>query len=574
MAVDLTEKYTKKVWKRNGEVLNPNFAMLLNEIENYDIFVLQGGTRCFAPNQLVFTKKGSKPISEIQQGDLVRTFNERTKELEWKPVKEVLSFNNHKPTIHIKLKNGKEIIVSADHEFYVNGRWMSVYYYLFRNEQTLNPLGLEINDISEWDTIVIEDCPIVYDISIADNHNYFLDCGKPILVHNSGKTYATLQFIWMNMVQASGVKYSIVRKSMPLLKGTVIPDFVEIGQEGGLYRVSDHNQTEQKFKHEGNDLWFFSGEDEEKLRGRKQHFLYLNEAPELEWESVKQLLFRTTGKIVLDYNPSYPDSWVYDNILTRDNVAFLRTTYKNNPHLSERQLDELEWMRINDPQGYLVYGLGERGEIQGQVYNHFKRIHDKQFPKHAEIFSLDFGFSDHPTAIIRGAIEGRTIYVKELVYESGLSNEEIIIHLFFNGYDEEKGHILIADSANPKDISDLRYGHPLEQEYINEKVAAMGYRYKSSAQMEKLKKMLDNGIVVVGAIKGQGSVRSGIKAVRSMEVLMTEGSTSGWKEIVKYKYKIDKWTGKYTLEPIKEHDHIMDCIRYMALGNGRQFNIR
>jgi len=126
MADDLTEKYLSKKWVRGGEVLNPNFALLMNEINNYDFFVLQGGTRCFAPNQMVVTKSGSKPISKVEVGELVKTFNEDSRQIEWKPIMDVLRFENEKQTVMVKLKNGQEIVCSADHEFFHNGKWTPI----------------------------------------------------------------------------------------------------------------------------------------------------------------------------------------------------------------------------------------------------------------------------------------------------------------------------------------------------------------------------------------------------------------------------------------------------------------
>jgi hypothetical protein len=90
------------------------------------IVVNQGGTSCFACDTLITTIDGVKPIHLMQVGDIVPTMNEATKEIELKPVVNVLRFENHKPTVKIRLKNGKEIICTDDHEFYVGGTWISI----------------------------------------------------------------------------------------------------------------------------------------------------------------------------------------------------------------------------------------------------------------------------------------------------------------------------------------------------------------------------------------------------------------------------------------------------------------
>ncbi len=90
------------------------------------ITVMQGGARCFGPDQQVITRKGSEKISDIQPGREVLTYNEQTKKREYKRVKESLKFANTKTTIKIKLTGGEEIIVTDDHEFFYHGKWMPI----------------------------------------------------------------------------------------------------------------------------------------------------------------------------------------------------------------------------------------------------------------------------------------------------------------------------------------------------------------------------------------------------------------------------------------------------------------
>jgi hypothetical protein len=87
--------------------------------------VVQGGT-CFAGEQLVVTQRGSIPIKYILQNDFVLSYNEEIKSEEWKLVNNVFKHNNTKPTVKIKLKNGKEIICTDDHRFYYKGGWTKV----------------------------------------------------------------------------------------------------------------------------------------------------------------------------------------------------------------------------------------------------------------------------------------------------------------------------------------------------------------------------------------------------------------------------------------------------------------
>lgn len=93
--------------------------------EGWPIIVNEGGARCFAGSQNVFTLSGSKPISKIEVGEFVLTSGER-----YKRVSAVHKMKNDKPTVRIKLKNGKQIICTEDHKFFFSGRWVEIKYLL------------------------------------------------------------------------------------------------------------------------------------------------------------------------------------------------------------------------------------------------------------------------------------------------------------------------------------------------------------------------------------------------------------------------------------------------------------
>ena len=57
---------------------------------------------------------------------MVLTMNEVSGEKEWKPVRHTYVFENEKETVRIRLKNGHTITCTSDHEFFYNGRWVSV----------------------------------------------------------------------------------------------------------------------------------------------------------------------------------------------------------------------------------------------------------------------------------------------------------------------------------------------------------------------------------------------------------------------------------------------------------------
>lgn len=376
----------------------------------------------------------------------------------------------------------------------------------------------------------------------------------------SGKTYSIVQWIWHNMERYSGIQYSIVRKTLKALEPTVLKDFIDIGLEMGLYTSKHHNLTRNIYHHNGNTVRFFGADDDEKLRGAKQHILYMNEAPELNWEVVKQLLFRTEYRVLIDYNPSYPESWVYDKIQTRDNCASLTTTYKDNPHLSQEQLDELEWLRLNDPDAYKVYGLGQRGELRGQIYKNWVRIEELPVGVGVHGWSLDFGFSNDPTCINEIVKDGRRLYVDEKIYATGLDNIDVAIHLHYLG--AEKFSLIIAESAEPKSIREIRIGWDLTEDYLQKRCLNLGYEYRP-----QLKAALKEGFHLMPVVKN--AIITGIQAVKQHEVYVTDRSHNIWKEYYSYRWIEDKDTGRLLNEPVDDNNHAMDNIRYFVIMENR-----
>jgi len=100
------------------------FAELQKDLKRF--VVLQGGARCFSPNQEVVCNGKSKKIKDVKVGDNVLSYDFISQSDVWRKVKDVLCFKNTKPTVKITLKNGKEIICTDDHKFYFNGGWVKI----------------------------------------------------------------------------------------------------------------------------------------------------------------------------------------------------------------------------------------------------------------------------------------------------------------------------------------------------------------------------------------------------------------------------------------------------------------
>tara|TARA_R100001509_G_scaffold63986_2_gene35208 strand:+ start:804 stop:1973 length:1170 start_codon:yes stop_codon:yes gene_type:complete len=352
----------------------------------------------------------------------------------------------------------------------------------------------------------------------------------------SGKSFSLLTLIieLCHRNENAGAVISIVRKTFPALRATIMRDFFEILEREGIYNPDLHNKSQATYLLFGNLVEFVALSEPQKVRGRKRSLLFCNEANELALEDWRQLILRTTGipggpAIMIDYNPSDEFHWIYDHVLTRDDCDFFQTTYKDNPYLSAQTVAEIERFKEADPDFWRVYGLGERGVSRSTILTHWKQV--PQVPDGWKLLNLglDFGYVNDPTAIVKVYTDGHGFCLDEVCYANGLTNSAIAQTL----RDADIGKaMVVADSAEPKSIDEI-HGH---------------------------------GFNVHPARKGPDSVRNGIDFLRSRPLLITERSVNGIKELRNYKWREDK-NGRQLNDPAPGFDHFVDASRYAITWN-------
>jgi phage terminase large subunit len=350
----------------------------------------------------------------------------------------------------------------------------------------------------------------------------------------SGKTYNIILWIIFSYCQKNeGKIITICRKTYPALRGTVMRDFLTILKDHEIYSEDDHSKTASEYKLNGNTIEFISLDMPQKIRGRKRDLLFANEANELNFEDWQQLLFRTNEKVIIDFNPSEEFHWIYDHVLPRKDVEFFQTTYKDNPFLGAEIKAEIERLKEIDENYWRVYGLGERGQSRSLVYT-FNTI--KEIPKEAKLVSygLDFGYSSDPTSLVRTYILGDDMYVDELLYRTGMTNQDIANEMKVLGLD--RSNEVFADSAEPKSI---------------EEIYRMGWNVKPTIK---------------------GSINIGIDIIRRYKLHATESSFNLIKELRNYKYIEDK-NGQMTNKPVDNFNHALDALRYSVVNKISQSHL-
>lgn len=336
----------------------------------------------------------------------------------------------------------------------------------------------------------------------------------------SGKTYNILIWFIVKLLQENGKTLTIVRQSLPSIKGTVLRDFIDILSRLGIYSEDNHNKTDQIYSLNGNIVEFVSADQPQKIRGRARTYLFCNEANELTYEAWMQLIMRTEGKIVIDYNPSDLSSWIYDSVIPRDDADFHITTFRDNPFLPNELVLELERLKDADPNYWTIYGLGERGLSQDLIYSHWKTT--EQMPEDGEVvYGLDFGFNV-PTALVKVVFHEDAAYCQELIYEPKMTTDDVIERLKTLGI--EKWDDLYCDAAEPKTIESIVRG---------------GFNAKPANK----------------------DVFQGINTVKATPLFIHQDSVNLLKEIKNYRWKTDR-NGNKLDAPVKFNDHILDALRY------------
>src|SRR6056300_817502 len=95
----------------------------------------------------------------------------------------------------------------------------------------------------------------------------------------SGKTYNIILWLVIHLLQTPNKTLSIVRKTLPALKGSALQDLKEILENLNLYEQSRWKKQEGYYTFDnGSVIEFFSTDEEQKLRGRKRDMLFINEA--------------------------------------------------------------------------------------------------------------------------------------------------------------------------------------------------------------------------------------------------------------------------------------------------------
>lgn len=396
-------------------------------------------------------------------------------------------------------------------------------------------------DLSDIEGFEFEKPCHVYDLTVENNHNYYLE--SEILVHNTSKTWDTCIFICQYIQKKRNKKIVICRDTLTSLNDTTWETFQNVWR---LFNYPMHvfGKRVTNIKINSNTISFIGVNDNiAKTHGLESDLLYINEALFTSQETRDNLEQRCKEFFIYDYNPNEEINPLYD-YENRADYKIFKTTIFDNKYAPDNAVAKIIGYACIDPEkpnddggfeqakkiGYSkrewgeqlkrnkilgtanlymwkVYGLGMRAAGEDLIFTDLYRYEEDPTDFEYSLYGIDFGYKADETGIVRIYKKGHEIYLKELCYKTGMLNQDICFFMHENEYTDLP---IICDSAPAQNVDELRAG-----------VERDGVRYSLAADATE---------------KFQGSKMWGFDYMMQFKIHIHKDSTNMWNEFRKKKY--------------------------------------
>lgn len=372
----------------------------------------------------------------------------------------------------------------------------------------------------------------------------------------SGKSVDTAQNYILRLMRDKGRNLVCIRKSditnrdstFAELTGAIYRMF---GERADQYWAVNMSPLKLTCKANGNQI-IFRGMNDEKQREKLKSItfqkgkltdVWCEEATELTQSDLEIIDDRLRGElppgqfyqIRMTFNPVNRNHWIkkvfFD--IPDQNVLTHHSTYLMNRFIDDAYRARMERRRLVDPEGYMIYGLGEWGEIGGLILHNVEPLEMSQNPEDYDDFAIgqDFGFN-HANAILAVGIKDDNLYILREIYVFEKDTSEIIP---------------LAEQA----------GIPKRRQM-----------WCDSAEPDRIKMWRKAGFRATGVDKGgtAGSVKAQIDWLKQRKIFVHPSCVNTLKEAQQWKWKKDERTGEYLDEPVPFQDDAMAALRYVIEG--------
>jgi len=357
----------------------------------------------------------------------------------------------------------------------------------------------------------------------------------------SGKSSFAAQKVIKRIISETGHKIICFRKVARTIRHSVFAELLDcINRDyenlSGSFKVNRTDMT-LTFTPNGNSILCFGMDNREKIKSLKgMTSSWVEEPTELTKEELIEINLQLRGysknykQIILSFNPISIYHWLKEMFFDKadENIQIHHSTYKDNRWIDREYERELENLKDIDEQLYKIYGLGIWGQLKNIIYSNYViegfNYNEQRFD--TEAYGLDFGYS-RPASLLHGGFKDNDVYLTELIYQSHLTDDDLI-ELLKNEIPFSKRKLFIyADPSRPETIEDI---------------------YRA-------------GFNICGA--DSRDVWEGILSVKERNIHIEKNSINIQKEKQSYKWRENKRTGEVMEEPVKIFDHAMDAERYL-----------
>ena len=391
----------------------------------------------------------------------------------------------------------------------------------------------------------------------------------------SGKTWSGIDFIiWLCLFkEPSGCTINIYRETYNEFKTTLYDDFKRRLDDFGLPNKFRDNDEIKSFKI-GKSKIYFLGDGK---HGGGCDYAFFNEMMFIKQSVFDQVELRCRKFWWADYNPSVTDHWFFDRVLSRPDVAFLRTTFLDNPHISSGEKNKiLSWepwspgsyivkdsiilcynkltnkvepvTETNQPASHpenvsngtadefnwKVYGLGLRGAMKGVIFPQVEWINE--FPEDkAPIYPNDFGFTTDPNVLCKYAEDDYNIWIEPLTYQP---------------------------IENPVDLASLMEKLEIEKDAIIPCDSADKYTGENKGTVEMVRGLKQEGYTNAYKISKTKSVMFWLTSMKSKKIHIVINHLHKFALKEQQNYRMKEINGIAINQPIDKFNHLWDSARY------------
>lgn len=365
----------------------------------------------------------------------------------------------------------------------------------------------------------------------------------------SGKSVDTAQHYILRLMRDPGRNLVCIRKSDVTNRDSTYAELTGaiyrmFGEKAPAYWAIKQSPLQLTCKINGNQIIFRGMNDDrqrEKLKSitfqrGKLTDVWIEEATELTQADVEIIDDRLRGElpdgqfyqIRMTFNPVSKSHWIKRIFFDRDdpNVLTHHSTYLDNRFIDAAYHERMQRRKEVDPEGYLIYGCGEWGEVGGLILTNYIIEEFDRSPGRFDymVNAQDFGFNHADCIGAVGFKDGELYLCRELyVFEK---DTDEIIRLAEGTFD--KTLTMYCDSAEPDRIRMWRKA---------------GYR-------------------ALPVKKEPGSVHAQIDHLKQHKIHIHPSCVNTIKEIQQWKWQKNEKTGEYLDEPVPFMDDAMAMLRY------------